>query len=71
MPKRRHDDPVIRAAMAAFVDQFDTYAAAADALGVSRSYFYEVRRGAKPVPAYILTKLGLKRGVIAIEEKSR
>ena len=70
MPKRRHDDPVIRAALDAFIAQFDTYQDAADALGVKKQYFYQVRRGAKPVPEYILTKIGLKRTVVPVEAKS-
>ena len=71
MPKPRHDDPVVRKAFNDYITQFDTYQDAADALGVSKQYFYNVRVGRKPIPAYILGKLGLKRVVVQKTEGER
>ncbi len=51
-------------ALAAFCQQFKSYAAAARALGIPRQFLHQMLFYGTSIPVSVLTQLGLKRVVV-------
>lgn len=51
-------------------DQFDTQSEAAESLGISPAYLRDLLRARRDISENMLSKLGLKRVITIVKEKS-
>lgn len=53
-----------RQALERFVARYRTQQLAAEAIGLSPQYLGQLLHGARPLPVWVLAKLGLRRAVV-------